>query len=437
MTYSGAVTCGIKTSVRILTSVSPDSPSPPSRFRRRAVLSLSAASLTTALAGCSSLQQKFNKLQLPTPERQIPADWEPNPGEWPRFGYGHAGTRHNPFATPPREQPEAVWTFADVTERILSLVVSQDAVFARTRAELVAIDKESGQERWRKQRDDWAYVHFIEGRLYDVSREAVVALDADGTELWSVSIEKFHHAGILERDGWVYVLARNRFACVHADSGAILVETALDDDEMGPYFPVTDGRRIFAGESRLFGYEVDDNRLEKQWESRTAPYRLYGVIATDSGLVFRPDFNIFASDVAPGRLSIHDVKDGSLRAEQTFETVPRSPATVDGTVFVSTSTVSAGNIGNDGKLVALSYEGESLWEYTPEASLQPPVVANDTLYTGPFSNREVPLIAFDATTGEELWREDPETLHGSLEFAIAGDTLYVADGTRVRALRES
>nr|WP_277505883.1 PQQ-binding-like beta-propeller repeat protein [Haladaptatus sp. DYSN1] len=316
-----------------------------------------------------------------------------------------------------------------------SLVVSQDAVFARTRAELVAIDKETGQERWRKQRDGWGYVSYMEGRVYDVSRDTVIALDGDGAEQWSISIKKFHHARLIEHEGWVYVLARNRFACVHADSGEILVETALDDDDMSHYFPVTDGHRIFAGDSKLFGYEVVDNRFEKRWESQMAPQRLYGFMATDNGLLFRAGFSTLVSDATRGRLSIHDVEDGSLRAEQTFETVPRSPAVVDGIVFVSTSTVSSDNIGDDGKLVALSSEGELLWEYTPEASLQPPVVANDTLYTGPFANREAPLIAFDATSGEELWREDPDTLQGSVELAIAGDMLYVADGTRVRALR--
>ncbi|MFC6990376.1 hypothetical protein ACFQH3_00350 [Haladaptatus sp. GCM10025707] len=66
--------------------MSPDS-SPLSSIRRRDVLSLSAGALTTALAGCSSLQQTFREQQLSTPERRIPVDWKPNPGEWPRIGY--------------------------------------------------------------------------------------------------------------------------------------------------------------------------------------------------------------------------------------------------------------------------------------------------------------------------------------------------------------
>ncbi|WP_332897316.1 outer membrane protein assembly factor BamB family protein [Haladaptatus sp. CMSO5] len=415
-----------------------DVPDSTPSIRRRDVLSLAAGALTTTLAGCSSLQQKLREQQLSTPERRIPADWQPNPGEWPMGGYNYARTSHNPFATPPRENPETAWMFDEVTDSISSLVVGDDTVFLKTRSELVALAADSGREQWRTQRDPRGGLQFIEGRLYDWAPDRLTAMMADGTELWTASLEGFFWYSILERDGRIYLLYRDKFATLHADTGEGIVNTRPDEADY--YFPATAGGSVYAGQFSLSAYEIQgaqDGNLPMRWDTENSPYESYGFPAIDAGLVFRPEFAHPSGDVKMGRLSVLDTSTGNRRNAVSFETVPHSPAVANGSTFVSTTTVHAGEIGNDGKLVALTYEGDVRWEYTPEASLQPPVVANNAVYTAPFANRDAPLIAFDAASGEELWQKEPTSaeLRDSPEFAIAGDTLYVADGTRIRALR--
>lgn len=412
--------------------MSPDSSSPNPRFRRREVLSLSAASVATALAGCSYLPSRDEGPDFEPPERTIPADWKPNPGDWPVWGYDYANTRHNPFSTPPRENPGVAWTFDEPAD---SIVVGDGRVFVRNDTALVALDAATGQEHWRTQRDELGSVSFIEGRLYDLSRTTLVAFDSAGTEEWSKDVTEFLHTDVIEREGYVYVLSRDRFACLHTDTGEVLVETELDD--VSHYSPATAGGRIFSGDESCYISKMHDCSLDVTWAAERYPYRLYGAMALSDGLLFRPEFALRGTDVKRGRLSILDATDGRQRTDVTFDTVPRGPAVNDGTVFVSTSTVRAGNIGDDGKLIALTYDGETQWEYTPEASLQPPAIANDTVYTAPFANQDAPLIAFDANSGEELWRKEPTSgeVGGDADFAIAGDTLYVADGNRVSAFR--
>ncbi|WP_369684141.1 PQQ-binding-like beta-propeller repeat protein [Haloarchaeobius sp. FL176] len=117
-----------------------------------------------------------------------------------------------------------------------------------------------------------------------------------------------------------------------------------------------------------------------------------------------------------------------------FEQTPQTPAVEDGVAYVATSGVWSETIGQDGVLAALAADGTERWRFDPEAGLRTPVVADGTVYTGPFRASGAPLVAFDADSGDELWRRD--RVVSDPELAVADETLYLAGGSKVVALRD-
>jgi len=390
---------------------------------RRDALALVGAGSLSAVAGCSSLPWS-SKGHAP-PERRVPADWHPEPGEWPIRDYDYARTAHSPFASPPRDDPATAWTYEPDGSGVYSLVVADGSVFVRTDTKLVALTTD-GDRRWEESRTATGQLQFVDGRLYDVETDSVTALRPDGSEEWSATLETGRHT-LLERDGWVYLLSGDRIVRLHADTGAVVDETSTRASG-----PSTAGGPVYTGRHTMTAYDVRDGEFQQRWEaSPDAAYERYGLSAVENGRLYRPEWTNAGSNDRDGRLSVYDTTDGSRLGGFPLEHTPRRPATDGERVYVSTSTVTASTLGQDGRLVALSLDADREWDFSPDASLLRPVVANDAVYVAPYHNHDAPLVAFDASTGDELWRRDVDAVS---ELAVAGETLYVA-GDAVHAFR--
>ncbi|GAB3685574.1 hypothetical protein GCM10028857_16300 [Salinarchaeum chitinilyticum] len=391
---------------------------PPATSRRRA-LSLSALAVGSALGGCTSLFEDGPS----TAERQVSPDWRPSPGQWPTSNYDYARTGHNPFAEPPRQEPSVAWTH-DAGESVDSVVVADDTVFVGTDNEIGALETASGDERWTRSSSGRQTLSWIDGRLYGATTERLRAYTSDGELTWTYRPGRDQYYDVLERGGSVYLLFRDRITRLHANTGE-----KLGSQSLSGRFPTTNGGLVYCGQYTIEAYDIEGS-VDSSWSvTPTDAHETYSYPALAHGLLYRPEFRL--ADGA-ATLAIYDAGTGATRDRVPLEHTPRSPAVSGNAAFVFTSIVTAGDIGTEGSLVRLSAGGERRWEYDASASLQPPAVANGTVFVGPFANALVPLLAFDAETGDELWRLD---VGGTTELAIAGDTVYAsADGT-VRAVR--
>lgn len=89
-------------------------------------------------------------------------------------------------------------------------------------------------------------------------------------------------------------------------------------------------------------------------------------------------------------------------------------------------------MGTTGVLKALDMTGAPLWTLERDASVQPLLVADDTVIAGPLWNDQVPLMGLEAATGAVRW-EWP--VSDFVSFAAVEETLFVGDGNRLAVLR--
>lgn len=403
----------------------------PTTLRRRDVLALSSVAAGTTLGGCvGDAGSQLSGMLRDVPERQVPPDWHPPPGQWPMRGYGYARTNHNPYASPPRAEPTAAWRHdadADVTD----LVVAADAVFVRTKAALVALDVADGTERWRQSRQAGGRLAFVADRLYDVDRDTIRALTPAGDEVWVARLDEWYHS-VLERNGLVYALSDRYVTRLHADTGAVVAQ-----DRFSAYALTTMGGPVYAGMFTMAAYDVDDRgtgSFDARWRVEfDGEYRPYGPLSASNGRLIRAERATPHSREPIARLSVYDAADGSAQARVPYSRTLRPP-TVDGeSLYLGTANLLPNHLGRNGDLVACGLDGDLEWYYQPDGSLQRPVVADGTVLTAPFATDSEPLAAFDADTGEPLWRRDTDP---TPLLAVADDTLYVAPRDRVTALRD-
>lgn len=396
-------------------------PSIPPPTNRRQVLSLSALAVGSALGGCTSLLDDGPS----TAERQVSPDWRPSPGEWPTWNYDFARTGHNPFAEPPRREPSAAWTY-DAGESASSLVVADDSVFVATDQEVVALETASGDPRWTRSSSNSPGLSWIDGRLYETAPKRLRARTSDGKLVWTYRLDEDQPWGydVLERRGRVYLLFRDQIVRLHASTGEKLGSQSLYGSN-----PTTSGGTVYSSNYSIEAYDVD-GKFDSSWSvSPETNSRAYSYPALANGLLYRPEMGSHSD--SPG-LAIYDADTGTARDRVPLEHTPRSPAVGGDGAFVSTSVVTADGIGSEGAIYGLSADGERRWEYDAGGSLEPPAVANGAVYVGPFANGRVPLLAFDAESGDELWRRH---VTGTTTLAIADDTLYASTDGTVRALR--
>lgn len=400
--------------VRAVPSTLPDS------LSRRDALAVVGTGSLSALAGCSS---PWSSRGHSPPERRVAADWHPERGEWPVREYDYARTRHNPFAAPPRDDPTTSWTYTTGGSEVDSLVVAEDAVFVRTTAKLAAVAHD-GDVLWEQSRNGYGKLQFVAGRLYDLEARSLTALRPDGAEVWSADFDGGLYR-LVERDGWVYLMSHNGTVRLHADTGAVVDTTSTNAKS-----PRTTGGPVYTGTYSLAAYDVDGGEFRERWARFTeAPYEGFGQPMVANGRLYQPELNL---DEAGGRLAVYDTTDGSLRWALPLAHRPGPPTTDGERLYVSTSTIQGNTGHHDGRFVALSLDGDQLWEYAPDAALYSPVLADGVVYVGPFSNDDAPLVALDTASGEELWRRPLDA--GIIDLAVAGETLYVSTGGTVRAL---
>ena len=315
------------------------------------------------------------------------------------------------------------------------MVVAAGRVFVwnETDGAVVALDIDTGDERWRQPvPGDAGSLQFVAGRLYAGGRERLTALSADGERRWSTRLAESGVWGyfLVERDGWVFLFPPNETLRLHADTGEL-----VERSDHYVYRTATDGSSLYGGRSTFRAYDVDGRALDERWTADSDGYETYGVPAVNDGLVYRSTNVLSPSDSEPrGRLSVYDTSDGTRLVQAPFEQTPQTPAVEDGVAYVATSGVWSETIGQDGVLAALAADGTERWRFDPEAGLRTPVVADGTVYTGPFRASGAPLVAFDADSGDELWRRD--RVVSDPELAVADETLYLAGGSKVVALRD-
>jgi outer membrane protein assembly factor BamB len=410
--------------------VSSDSPSTPS-LDRRSLLGTVAASGIGTLSGCSTVAGLLDD-DVEPPERRVPADWNPAPGDWPTRHYGYARSNHNPYASPPRSEPRVDWE-VDAGGPVDAMVVADGYVFVRTGETVLAFDARTGDERWRRSaQGDRGFVEFVDGWLYTGNRNRLTALTPAGEERWSTEIPESSVWGyfFIEREGWVFLFSPGGTRRLHADTGEVVGRS-----DRSLYRTTTDGGPVYGGRTTMRAYDVEGRTLDERWTTSSDGYETYGVPAVDDGLVYRGTNALSASESEPrGRFSVYDASDGTEVATVPFQRTPQTPAVDDGVAYVATSGVGSENIGEDGLLAAVAQDGTERWRFEPDAGLQFPVVADDTVYARPFRGSGAPLVALDADSGDELWRRD--RVVSDPELAVADETLYVAGGSKVVALRD-
>ena len=150
----------------------------PDPSTRRRFLSVVGTAATTAIAGCSALDE---------------SPYSPGSdadSEWPLPGYDIGSSAWNPDAAGPREGVTERW-HADIDRPSDRPVVAAGAVFVPTWKGLVALDLASGEEKWRVGNDgSWTTAPAVhEGTVYvgHADETGFVALDAsDGSEQWRI-----------------------------------------------------------------------------------------------------------------------------------------------------------------------------------------------------------------------------------------------------------
>lgn len=419
----------------VLHRVPSETPSTPSSLRRTFLASASTVGIGS-LAGCSTVDTLLGDGVEP-PERQVPANWTPNPGDWPTEQYGFARTGHNPFASPPREEPSAVWT-EDVSTlggNFDNLIVAGGWVLADLSGTVVALDPETGEQGWRwSTQGNGGNLEYVMGRVYAGNGDGIVALDSfDGELVWSTRLGDFDvwDYDLVEREGWVFLFGPDEVRCLHADTGEVVDRL----EHEGLHRVATDGSVLYGGDRVFSALAVDDRRLERRWENDYPGYETTDSPVVDDGLVYRGGYRVFEDDDLPqSRLTVYDTnhRHGVQTVTVPFDQGLRTPAVADGTAYVATADVRTGTLRQDGVVAAVTHDGEVQWRFQPDADPRSPVVADGTVYTGPYRNLEDSLVALDAETGEELWRRP---VNERPELAVAGETLYVATDGEVRALR--
>lgn len=396
---------------------------PPMSSSRRDLLAAVAAG-SAALAGCTTLDRVRKRVadeRRDPPERRVAPDWSPAPGTWAGWGYGPGNTNHNPHAEPPRSDPAADWAH-DIGGEVDSLVVAEGRVFASTGGAVVALDAEDGSLCWRRETDGHRRLRYVDGRLYEYGDHRLWARTLEDESLWTVSLDETRHIyDILERSGYVFVGTIEGYLTVHADTGAVVRERDARFERLA-----TDGERIFTrNKGRTRGYERTGRTLDRVWS--TSSRRGYAGPTVAGGRVY---VSLRSVGDETEDVQMYDT-DGTDLGTEEFEETPTGVAPDDGRWFVGTSTVSARNLGESGRLVSISADGDRRWSFEPDGGVTTPVVADDTVYAGPRSNADVPLVAFDADSGEELWRREAS---GTPRMATVDETLYVATDSIV-ALR--
>jgi outer membrane protein assembly factor BamB len=412
---------------------------------RREVSGALATVGTMALTGCAS------------PFDDASAGVGIDHGDWPMAGHDSHNTGFNPDASPITARPAVAWrsefTVGDVPSGLALLprpAVVEDAVYVGGRtltahalddgavdwerdvsapvfgaagdgeqlylptwteygdAALAAFDASSGERQWRVG-SDWSYAGppvVRDGAAFLPTKDALVAVAADGTRRWSLPMHnRLAARPAITTDG-LYHLTRDREVAKYPTGGNPPSATWTADSRWGVLAaPAVSDDGIFVGESITWPPQESEN-----------------------------DAQVTALDA-----------DGSERWAETVGARTASPAVADGVVYAlagyQQEEVRRGDyaeIRRDGVVRAFdAADGTERWRQAYEGygnALVDPVVAGDVCYVALNDTVEDRHRRVARQDGTERWEmEFPEAVY---HLAAVGETLLaaVADGT-VRALR--
>lgn len=324
---------------------------------RRDFLAVAGTGVAGSLAGC-----------LDTGSSPYSPGSDQN-AEWPMPAYDRGYSSYNPDATAPRNGVTERWS-TDVSGPAARPIISSDTVLVPTVEALVALDLDSGTERWRHGeerpwtggpvvRDGTVYVGFADQR-------GLLALDLDtGDELWRVET-----------------------------TGTIMAAPTFDAGY----------DRLYAGDDTGRVYQIDLERGEVALRGEVfgavtalAHHRSL-LVGTESGEVY---------DLYPH----HDQLTGLWRRKVGGSVT--ALATRDGGIFVGTFG------GPVYRLQDGAHAGSSRWE-AETGSTHLAFTSKDVI-----GNDGGGLKAFDEQSGDVNWQH--EGRFGAAP-AIAGDTIYVGGG---------
>ncbi|WP_117363408.1 outer membrane protein assembly factor BamB family protein [Natrarchaeobaculum sulfurireducens] len=394
---------------------------------RRSFLATAACGVSISSAGCTDLSHSIRERRLGPPERTVPVDWVPEPGTWPLPAYDAGRSATNPHAEPPRSPPRASWSW-DADGRISSLVVVDGTVYAAVDETVVALDPNDGTETWSRTVETYGSgLAAIADRLYSFGG-GVTALTLDGELAWTTRLDLFTH-GFLERDGWLFVGdVSGEFRRLHADTGDVVEAKTLEGALAGV---ATDGDLLYGvGRRELYAYAVTDGQLDRHFEidaddhGASAHDHLLSPAVADGRVYLARQLE--RDGIDDGVVAVHDGTSGDRLDQVEFTPRPRHPVVDDETVFVTAS------VGELAELFRLD-EGDVTWRYEPDGpeGLRSPISTGETVLVHA-TNHDRPVIAFDAESGEELWRRD---IDADGPLIAVDDVVYVGTRDGIATLR--
>ena len=320
----------------------------------------------------------------------------------PRSGVADAG---------PTGEPVELWRFhAEDACDGAPIVVGQTAFVACRDSNLYALSVSDGSESWRfhaaapfggglAAADGLVYAADEAGTLYAVDMVA-------GTEVWRLD------AGVTTAPA-----TEGGLLAVGTGDGALVGFDAATGVERWRYVvadavelrsPAIANGLVYAGSEAAGLTAVDASTGELVWQSDSGG-------PTGSVRVIDGTAYVGCRDGNATPLSAFDADTGDLRWRREGGCL-FPPAVVDGVAYSG---------GEPGDVNAFDTgDGSELWHVATGSEVsQAPVVAGDVVYV--ITNGVDAAFAYDATTGEELWRYDLSASHAAP--AVAGGRLYTTD----------
>ncbi len=278
---------------------------------------------------------------------------------------------------------------------------------------LVALDAESGEERWQATVEPWwTSLAVAEGLVYVTGGEYLYALDAEkGEEGWRFQMTATAGPSPVVADGAVFVGSEDgHIYAVDALNGKELWRSQVSEEYPGSA-AVVDG--VVYADGRTDTWALDAATGRERWSFRKGYPSWPSSLSVSEGAVFLGDNDrIYSIDAATGEELWH------MRANDAWAL----PAVAQGLVYLQ----DYGTGTSFYRFRAFDVRiGDVRWSLdTTSDDPGQPVVVGDVLYLGGDA-----LYALDAKTGEEIWHFDIETedkYDGSILPTVMDGIIYAA-----------
>ena len=289
---------------------------------------------------------------------------------------------------------------------------------------------------WHFQADDRGFGSsptVVEGVLYGSISDHVKALDAATGELiWRYETDDYWGTDLTVADGTVYVADEDVVDTLDAASGALLRRYEMGDSRWTSA-PAVDEEVMYLYTNGLNLIALDLASGEILWRYHTELFFDAPVVAEGVIYVGTVGPDVYASDAVSGELlwrfpPREDSSSSLLLAEGPLPAGGHSlsMAIPLAHIAVAAGVVYAGSF--NGRLYALdAVSGKPLWSVQVGVMRSAPTVAERVLYVGSSNQQYGYVRAFDAATGERLWRY---WVVAGFDRMVGGfvDTPTVADG---------